>query len=171
MPRPLSNIEWATFMTEVQPDSLGLPQWGGILNWDKTGQYVLMFKMPDGSGWALTDVSDGIPAGSQVIPIQVYLQNVPTAPWSNSILYWTPLGLTMSALAYLASGGLTQDLSQVTDGLTNLVVQTANGATQMMGSMLKNLLSGAASGLGPAIWPLAIVAAAIVFLYVKPSKS
>jgi hypothetical protein len=41
MPRRLSNIEYATFLTEIDVQSLGFPPWGGIVQWGS--QDVLVF--------------------------------------------------------------------------------------------------------------------------------
>ena len=41
MPRRLSNIEWATFLTDIDVPALNLPPWGGIVEWG--AQDILVF--------------------------------------------------------------------------------------------------------------------------------
>lgn len=55
MPRRLSNIEWVTFLNEVDVERLPLPAWGGVLEW--RGMQVLVFHGANGE-WFVTDISD-----------------------------------------------------------------------------------------------------------------
>jgi hypothetical protein len=122
MPRPLSNIEYATFLSDVQPDSLGLPDWGGIAQWG--GEYVLMFKMPSGE-WALSDISDGIPSAAGTIMPADYLRNVPVYQPSGLevFIYSLPQNFMASALqttaaaGALASGVVTWTAEQVANAI------------------------------------------------------
>lgn len=62
MPRRLSNPEYITFLNTVNLDALGLPPWGGVIEWGE--QFILVYVcQASGSlcqqGEAmLTDVSD-----------------------------------------------------------------------------------------------------------------
>jgi hypothetical protein len=150
MARPLSNIEWATFMTEVQPDNLGLPAWGGIVNWG--GEYVLCFKMPSGE-WALSDVTDGIPSQGQIIPITTYLQNIPSSQpsWAHVFVYSLPANMAQVAL-------------QDTAAIGSLATQALQITEQMIGDALKGIIQPAAEALTPALWPIAIAAMVVLFV-------
>lgn len=62
MPRRLSDPEWLQFLSDVDVTALGLPPWGGVVEWN--GQLVLVF-ICQGAGTVcqkgevmLTDVSD-----------------------------------------------------------------------------------------------------------------
>jgi len=55
MPRRLSNIEWATFLQDVDVNALNLPSWGGVVDWG--GLQILVFHAGSGE-WFLTDISD-----------------------------------------------------------------------------------------------------------------
>jgi hypothetical protein len=167
MPRSLSNLEYATFLSEVHPETLGLPAWGGITLWGN--QYVLMFQLPSGdplqdeifgySGqWALSDVSDGIPYGATVIPIQTYIGSV------NK--YISPSGWSVWDVG---SDAMQAALKGVAAAAA-LAAQATQFSVQQISDALQKVLGGAAAGLGSALWPLAIVAAAIIFLYVKPTS-
>jgi hypothetical protein len=150
MPRRLSNIEWITFLNEVQPDHLSLPDWGGIANWG--GTYVLMFKMPSGE-WALSDISDGIPYGASIVPVQDYLATVPSyqPSWTTTFIYSIPQNVAAVALQYAAGAG-------------SLVTQTVNVTADEIASILQKLLAGATSGLGPALWPVALIGVAVLVI-------
>jgi len=62
MPRRLSDMEWSTFLNQVDVNSLNLPPWGGVVQWQD--MYILVFICPSSGtlcskGEAmLTDVSD-----------------------------------------------------------------------------------------------------------------
>jgi hypothetical protein len=55
MARRLSNMEWATFLSEVNVPALNLPPWGGVIEW--RGMQVLVYIGPTGEVFT-TDVSD-----------------------------------------------------------------------------------------------------------------
>src|SRR6266478_522678 len=54
MARRLSNLEWGTFLHEVDVRSIGFPPWGGVVEWG--GMQVLVYIGPAGEVF-LTDVS------------------------------------------------------------------------------------------------------------------
>jgi hypothetical protein len=45
MPRRLSDPEWSAFLRDVKVSDLGLPPWGGIVEW--AGQYILVYIGPE----------------------------------------------------------------------------------------------------------------------------
>jgi len=55
MARRLSNMEWAAFLQDVNVLTLGLPPWGGIIEW--RGMNVLVYIGPSGEVFT-TDVTD-----------------------------------------------------------------------------------------------------------------
>jgi hypothetical protein len=156
MPRALSNIEYVTFLDEVKPDTLGLPAWGGITQWG--GEYVLMFQMPTGE-WALSDVTDGIPYGGTVIPINTYIANVTK--------YISPSGWSV----WDVGAESMQTALQAVASIGQLASQATQFSVQQVADALQKVLSGASKGLGSSILPLAVIAIAIVFLYVNPKKA
>lgn len=157
MARPLSNIEYATFMTEVQPDSLGLPDWGGIVSWG--GEFVLMFKMPSGE-WALSDVTDGIPTSSGVIMPMDYLRNVPGVQTSaiGVFLYSIPANFMATALEKAAEAG-------------NLASSYVQWTAQQVGDAISAILKPISSALP--LTPIIVgTIAVLAFLYLPhPRKS
>jgi hypothetical protein len=54
MPRRLSNVEWVTFLQEVNVPALGLPPWGGVVEW--RGMDILVYIGPSGEVFT-TDVT------------------------------------------------------------------------------------------------------------------
>jgi hypothetical protein len=55
MARRLSDMEWATFLSQVNVPALGLPPWGGVVEWQ--GMEVLVYIGPSGEVFT-TDISD-----------------------------------------------------------------------------------------------------------------
>lgn len=81
MPRRLSNIEWATFLKDIDGALIGLPPWGGIVHWN--GIDVLVFIGANGEV-NTTDVTDLGPAWesqvnqtSQPTEAEVFLYSLP----------------------------------------------------------------------------------------------
>ena len=62
--RKLSDIEWTTFLGEVNVSELGLPPWGGVIDW--RGMLILVYVAPSGEVFT-TDVSQ-VPALTAGIP-------------------------------------------------------------------------------------------------------
>lgn len=62
MPRRLSDVEWSTFLNQVDINSLNLPPWGAVVQWQ--GMYILVYICPSSGVLCqkneamLTDVSD-----------------------------------------------------------------------------------------------------------------
>ena len=79
MPRRLSNIEWATFLHDVDVNRLNLPSWGGAVDWG--GLQILVFHGASGE-WFLTDISDS----PQLIAGYPATQD----PWGKVWLYSLP---------------------------------------------------------------------------------
>src|SRR6266576_213509 len=88
MPRRLSNIEWATFLQDVDVNALNLPSWGGVVDWG--GLQILVFH--GGSGeWFLTDISDSP---------QLFAGYPRTEdPWGKAALYALPEATMESIVA------------------------------------------------------------------------
>ena len=55
MARRLSDMEWATFLAQVNVSALGFPPWGGVVEWE--GMDVLVYVGPSGEVFT-TDISD-----------------------------------------------------------------------------------------------------------------
>jgi hypothetical protein len=53
--RRLSDIEWATFLHDVNVPALNLPPWGGVVDWG--GEKILVYIGPTGEVFT-TDISD-----------------------------------------------------------------------------------------------------------------
>jgi hypothetical protein len=104
LPLPLSYLDYVAFIADVKPDSLSLPDWGGIAQWD--GKYVLMFKMPSGE-WALSDVTGGIPYGGNTIDVATYLKQMPSyqPSWSEVFIYSLAPNFMQQAAQYAADAG------------------------------------------------------------------
>lgn len=154
MARMLSNLEYVTFLQDVQPDSLNLPAWGAVILW--ANEYVLAFKMPSGE-WALTDITDGVPYGSTVIPVQQYLANVPRYQVSSLdvFVYSIPQSVAQSTLELAA------DLGALGSAVTSYT-------SEQVASAFQNLVGGLSTGLGPALLPLAAIALVVlVVMYGK----
>jgi len=150
MARALSDLEYVTFLDDVQPDSLGLPDWGAIVQWG--GEFVLAFKMPSGE-WALSDVTGGIPYGSTVIPIQTYIANVPrtqAGPLQTFIYSLAPESMATAAQALASVQALGSGAAQYT--------------AQQVADAFSKLIGGVSTGLGPALIPLAAIAVAVLVL-------
>ena len=128
-PRPLSNMEYVSFMDSVDPDSLSIPQWGSIVGWD--GRYVLAFKRPDGQ-WALTDVTGGIPWRDQMIPIAAVLAEMPvhyegpTALYSLGVSFGDTVARAAAALGYVI-GWTAVEVNAAVQAVATSVGQAAGG--------------------------------------------
>lgn len=55
--RPLSDIQWATFLSEVNVPALGLPPWGGIVEW---GNMDVLIYINASSGEVFTTDATGV---------------------------------------------------------------------------------------------------------------
>jgi hypothetical protein len=148
MPFALSDADHLQFLTEVNPDSLGLPQWGGIAQWH--GRYILMFLMPNSDNilsdsWALSDISDGIPFGNTTINVQTYLQNIP----SSGPTYWGTFWGTLPA-NFMAQA------AEVTAAAGALASETVVWTAQQVGAVVSGIT---APVLNAATVPLAMIAA------------
>lgn len=56
MPRALTNEEANSFLADIDVDGLGLPPWGGVVEW--RNMPVLVFYGQGAKRWFLTDISD-----------------------------------------------------------------------------------------------------------------
>lgn len=144
MARALSNTQYASFLQDVQPDSLNLPQWGGIAQW--SGLYVLMYKMTSGE-WALSDITSGIPYGGTVVPVADYVKQLPSyqPSWTETFIYAIPVNFMAAAAEYAADAGA-------------LATQTAQVGGDTIRAALQPLIQSIVLPLAPMI-----VAALILF--------
>lgn len=130
MPFPLSSADYDSFIQAVNPDVLGLPDWGGIAQWN--GRYVLMFKMPSGD-WALSDVTGGIPYGSTTISIADYVKNVPSYQpnASDVFIYSLPANFMAVALedAAAASALATKTVNWTAEQVADAIAPIANAVS------------------------------------------
>jgi hypothetical protein len=149
-------------MQSPNPDTLGFPQWGGVVNWGGNGQYILCFNLPQGTqwgGWALTDITDGIPFGDQVIPAQQYLANIPSSQTPAGDIFWNtlPSNFMQEALTFASNAG-----QVVTRG-----VQAVGGIATITADQIAQIFKALAAGVTPAlsslIVPVAIVAGVLFF--------
>lgn len=65
MARRLTDYEWSQFMIDTQPLSMGLPPWGGVVDW--SGMKVLVYIGPSGEVFT-TDVTDDTQINWSSIP-------------------------------------------------------------------------------------------------------
>ena len=157
MARALSSLEYVTFMDEVMPDSLEIPPWGSIVQWG--GLYVLVFHLPSGE-WALSDITQGIPYGSTVIPVDTYLQNFNKQQIGATDAFWFSLPENFMQVALEGAAKVEA-----------LATQQAGVAAQTVADAFQKLLTGASAGLGGALIPLAIVAAVVLVFVYGPKKA
>lgn len=144
MSRRLSNPEYAAFLQEVDLNTMGLPQWGGIVEWG--GQFVMVYHAPAGD-WQLTDVTDGIPSGAGVVPIRDVVSTVPRNATSSWNVFWYSLPQN-----FLDVAG--ERAKQIGDATVYVAQTVGTAAGAITGPLLGNLTI-----------PLIALGIAALFLY------
>jgi len=144
---------------------LNFPPWGGVVNWGGTGQFVLCFQMPSGE-WALSDITDGVPWNNQIIPVQQYLQSMPSSMTSAGDVFWNtlPANFMQSTLEFAANVGALA--KQTLHGVGGIMQVSA----EEIAAILAKLLAGVTPTLSTLLVPVALVAAVVLFtMYGKKS--
>lgn len=138
MPRRLSNAEFVFFSEDVDLNNLNLPSWGGVIRWGN--QYVLAYKPAGSKEWQLSDVSDGIPYGDEMVPIENIVRTVPQYETSSLGVFVFEFGK-----AFIENAG------ERLEGIARLIGKTAGDLTAPL--------------LGNLAMPLAAVGIALVIFY------
>jgi hypothetical protein len=123
MARRLSNIEWATFLQEVNVPALGLPPWGGVIEW--RGMDILVYIGPTGEVFT-TDVSDMPAITSNTTRVYDARQEV----WA----YHLPEQLLQTTIADAAA--VAKVTTSTVEELGRVIGETAGGLTA---PLLENL--------------------------------
>jgi len=80
MSRRLSDAEWSTFLSQVDVRTLGLPPWGGVVDW--SGMMILVYIQPASGEVFTTDLTNDTKA------LQVIGAQPPTYDQDQSVWYY-----------------------------------------------------------------------------------
>lgn len=114
MPRKLSDHEFVAFDNDVDVESLNLPPWGGVVQWE--GMEVLVFVGP--GGLFLTDISDVRPL-VEAVPSWEY------NPYADLFIWHLPRE---------TAAVIVQRMEQVT-GVTDFTFQNLGIIVALIGSL------------------------------------
>lgn len=141
MARRLSNMEWATFLHEVDIAALKLPPWGGIVEWNS--MLVLVYIGPSGEVF-LTDLTGN----------QQFVANFQRNWDATSSVFWYHIPReTMAAIVEGSKGALVA---------TQAIVKTVGDAA---GSLTSPLLVPLLKELRV---PIVIALVILAFIYLGP---
>jgi hypothetical protein len=135
MPRRLSDIEWATFLHDVNVPALNLPPWGGVVDWG--GEKILVYIGPTGEVFT-TDISDR----------PDLLQNIAASydPTSQIWYYQLPQAVMQTVVEEAQATG--QFVKSTITEIANIIGQAAGDVTKPIIDNLTPILIGAAVLLG-----------------------
>ena len=125
MARRLSDMEWATFLSEVNVPALGLPPWGGVVQW--SGMDVLVYIGPSGEVFT-TDISDNSQLLAQYQSSQYKTFDANSQVW----WYYLPQQLIQTTISDAIAAG------QVIQSTINVITTTAG---QAAGNVLKPIVA------------------------------
>jgi hypothetical protein len=133
MARRLSDVEWASFLSQVNVPQLGLPPWGGVVEWE--GMAILVYIGPTGEVFT-TDITDNSQLLSQYQSAQYKTYDPDSAVW----WYYLPQQIMQTTVNDAIAAG--QALQSTINYVTTVAGQAAGNVIKPIVEPLTPILIG-----------------------------